>query len=165
MASQLRAEGLDFLDRAPVQVRAETTIAASPAAVWAAIADTPTWVEWFAGMKEARLTSPEPLGVGSTRTVVVAPLTVDEAIIAFEPEARFAFHFVRVNLPMFRAMVEEVTLEARADGATTHVVYRQSAELAPWATVLAPVLRRQLRGKVAASLTGLDGWVTAHASR
>jgi uncharacterized protein YndB with AHSA1/START domain len=164
VAKQLREEGLDFLDRAPIQVRAETTIAASPASVWAAIADTPTWTEWFAGMKDARLTSPAPVGVGSTRTVVVPPLTVTEAIIAFEPEARFAFHFVTVNLPLFAAMVEDVTLEAGAGGTTTRVAYRQSAELVPWARALAPVLRRQLQGKVEASLAGLDAWALTHAT-
>ena len=163
MAKTLRPEGLDFLDRAPIQVRAEITIAAPPAGVWSAIADTPTWAEWFVGMKDARLTSPEPLGVGSTRTVVVPPLTVDEAIIAFEPEARFAFHFVTVKPALLTAMVEDITLEGAADGATTHVAYRQSGELASWARFLTPVLRRQLQSKVEASLAGLDAWVLANA--
>lgn len=165
MAKPMRPEGLDFLDRAPVQVRAETTIAAPPAAVWAPIADTPTWTEWFVGMREARVTSEGPLGVGSTRTVVVPPLTVDEAILAFEPEAWFAFHFVTATPPLLVAMVEDVALEAVADGATTRVVYRQSCEPAPWARPMAPILRRQLRSKVEASLVGLDRWVLAHAAR
>jgi len=163
VAKLLRPEGLDFVDRAPVQVRADTTIAASPATVWAAIVDTPSWLEWFDGMKDARLTGPEPVAVGSTRRVVVPPLTVDEEIIAVEPEERFAFRFVSVNLPLLAAMVEVVTLEPV--GATTRVEYRQSAELAPWARPLAPVLRRQLRSKVVASLVGLDRWAMTRAAR
>jgi len=162
VARAVRPEGLDFVERAPIQIRAETTIAAPVATVWAGVADTPSWVEWFDGMKEARTTSPDPVGVGSTRSVVVPPLKVDEAIIAFDPEERFAFCFVGVNLPLIAAMVEVVTLEA--DGAATRVEYRQSAELAPWARPLTPVLRRQLRGKVEASLVGLDRWAVARSS-
>ena len=163
MAKPLRPEGLDFVDRAPIQVRAETTIAAPAAVVWAGVADTAGWLEWFDGMKDARLTSEGPVAVGSTRTVSVPPLRVDEEIIAFDPEERFAFRFVSANLPILTAMVEVVTLQAA--GTTTRVEYRQSAELAPWARALTPVLRRQLQGKVASSLVGLDRWAVTRASR
>ena len=51
MAHALRDEGLDFADRAPVQVREEVVVTgASPADVWPALAEPTAWTQWFAGM-------------------------------------------------------------------------------------------------------------------
>jgi uncharacterized protein YndB with AHSA1/START domain len=162
MASQLRAEGLDFLDRAPIQIAATTTIAATPSAVWPAIADVDAWTGWCAGMKVARATSAGPFGEGSTRYVEVKGLKADETVLAFEVEQRFAFRLDGANLPALAAMVEELTLVAT--GGTTTVTYRQAVELRPWARLLAPVLRRQLATSVRSNLIGLDAWVLSHAT-
>lgn len=159
MAYRLRAEDVSFVDRAPVVVRAETSVAASPAAVWPAFADASAWPGWFAGMKDAHYTSPEPHGVGSTRYVHVLSLEVDETILAFDVGERFAFRVDSANLPFLDALVEVITLEPI--GSTTRVVYRQALEPKLWLRPLMPLLRRQMERGLRRGLGGLATWVTA----
>ena len=159
MPFRLRKEDLSFVDRAPVVVRAETSVAASPAAVWPAFADAPAWMEWFTGMRDAYYTSPAPYGVGSTRRVHVLSLKVDETIIAFDPGERFAFRVDSANVPLLAALVEVVTLEAV--GATTRVVYRQALEPKAWLRPLLPLLRSQMQRGLSRGLAGLAPWVAA----
>jgi hypothetical protein len=144
MRFRLRSEDLSFVDRAPVVVRAETSVPANPTAVWPAFANAPAWVEWFAGMEAAHYTSPEPHGVGSTRTVRVLSLEADETILAFDVGKRFAFRVDSANLPLLGALVEVVTLEPK-----------------PWLRPLLPLLRRQMERGLRRGLDGLAPWVAA----
>jgi uncharacterized protein YndB with AHSA1/START domain len=160
--SRLRSEDLSFVERAPVVVRAEVTVPAAPAEVWPALADAPAWVQWFAGMEDARWTSPPPYGVGSTRSVRVMGLAADETILAFDPAKRFAFRVDAANVPALAALVEEVTLEPA--GAGTRVVYRQALEPKPWLRLLAPLLRRQMQRGLQRGLDGLAPWVAKRGS-
>jgi uncharacterized protein YndB with AHSA1/START domain len=162
MRFSLRREDLSFVERAPVVVRAEVSVPASPAAVWPAFADAPAWVDWFTGMQDAHYTSPAPYGVGSTRSVRVMGLVADETILAFDPGKRFAFRVDAANLPMLRALVEVVTLEA--DGAGTRVVYRQALEPKPWLRPLLPLLRGQMERGLRRGLDGLAPWLATRRS-
>jgi uncharacterized protein YndB with AHSA1/START domain len=162
MRFSLRREDLSFAERAPVVVRAEVSVPASPAEVWPAFAGAPAWVDWFTGMKDAHYTSPAPYGVGSTRSVRVMGLEADETILAFDPGKRFAFRVDAANLPMLRALVEIVTLEA--DGAGTRVVYRQALEAKPWLRPLLPLLRGQMERGLRRGLDGLAPWLGARRS-
>jgi uncharacterized protein YndB with AHSA1/START domain len=159
---RLRSEDLSFVDRAPIVVRAETSVPASPAAVWPAFADASAWPSWFSAMRDAHYTSPTPHGVGSTRYVDVLGLRADETILAFDVAERFAFRVDSANVPFLRALVEVVTLEA--SGGATRVVYRQALELKPWLRPLAPLLRHQMGRGLRRGLDGLAPWVAAHRS-
>jgi uncharacterized protein YndB with AHSA1/START domain len=156
---RLRPEDLSFVERAPIVVRAETRVAASPDAVWPALADATAWMQWFAGMKDAHYTSPAPYGVGATRSVHVRGLRADETVIAFEPGARFAFRVDATNVPLLAALVEVVTLEPDAGG--TRVVYRQAFEPRPWLRLLAPLLRGVMERDLRRGLDGLGPWLAA----
>jgi uncharacterized protein YndB with AHSA1/START domain len=163
MPFRLRNEDLSFVERAPVLVRAETSVPASPAAVWPAFADASVWPSWFTGMQDAHYTSPAPYGVGSTRRVRVMGLEADETILAFDLGERFAFRVDSTNLPLLAALVEVVTLEAV--GSTTRVVYRQALEAKPWLRPLMPLLRRQMERGLRRGLDGLAPWVAARGAR
>jgi hypothetical protein len=155
MAHMLSEQGLDFVKRAPVAVRAELVLpGTNPEAVWPSLADATAWVDWFDGVTEACYTSPGPPGVGSTRRVRLSMLRVSEEVLAFEPRKRFAFRVTEANLPALRAMVEDITLDRAGD--STWVVYRQGVEMEPWARPLAPLVRRQLRRGLRRSLARLD---------
>lgn len=161
MPKTLRREDLSFVDRAPLRIEAQRRIAAPPAAVWAGVGDADAWAEWFPKLKVATYTSPPPIGVGSQRHVEVQGLKVDEELLAFEPERRYAFCVHSANLPGIAALVERVTLEPAGDG--TLVTYVQAFELARWLAPLTPVLRRQLRAALDGGLAGLDRWATSRA--
>jgi len=94
--------------------------------------------------------------------VQVATLKVNETILAFDEPERFGFRVDDANVPALAAMVELITLEPSAGGADTIVVYRQAIELKRWAGLFAPVMQRQLRDSVRASLVTVQDWVAAH---
>ena len=162
MPYRLRSEDVSFVERAPLVVRAEVSVPASPEAVWPAFADATVWPSWFSGMQEAHYTSPAPYGVGSTRRVRVMSLEADETILAFDVGRRFAFRVDSANVPFLRALVEVITLEAV--GGATRVVYRQALELKPWLRLLAPLLRHQMGRGLRRGLDGLAPWLAAHRS-
>ncbi len=145
----------------PSWCAAETSVPASPEAVWPAFADASAWPSWFSGMKDAHYTSPAPHGVGSTRYVDVQGLRADETILAFDVGRRFAFRVDSANVPVLRALVEVITLEPV--GAATRVVYRQALEPKPWLRPLLPLLRRQMGRGLRRGLDGLASWVAARA--
>ena len=159
MAYELRSETLSFLDRAPVVIRAEVHVPASPEAVWPAFADASAWPKWFRGMKDAHYTSPAPHGVGSTRSVSVLGLKADETIVAFDVGECFAFRVDSANLPALRALVEVVTFER--DGEATRVIYRQALEPTPWLRLLMPLLRGQMQRGLRRGLDGLAPWLAS----
>lgn len=154
---RLRSEDLGFVDRAPVVVRAEVTLPASPAAVWPAFADARAWMDWFTGMRDAHYTSPAPYGVGSTRSVRVMGLAADETILAFDPGQCFAFRVDSANAPGLNALVEVVTFEPV--GAGTRVLYRQALEPRGWLRPLVPLLRGQMKRGLQRGLAGLGPWL------
>lgn len=149
-----------FVDRAPVVIRHQLTLDLPPDAVWPAFADDAAWVEWWADMRSCRYTSEPPVGVGSTRTVGVAALRVDEEIVAFEPGHRYAFVIVAANVPFLQTMVEDVRLED-ADGDRTTITYTQAVALAPWAAWMRRPFERRLRTALADGLAGLPTWLAA----
>jgi uncharacterized protein YndB with AHSA1/START domain len=154
----LRREDLSFVEHAPIVLSQEVVVAAPPSRVWPALADATAWNDWFADTKDAHYTSAEPHGVGSTRHLQVKSLKVDEEVLAFDPDERFAFCVTGASVPILAAMVEVITLEPSGDG--TRVVYRQALELKPWARLLAPLLRRQLTAGLRDGLAGLQRWAT-----
>ena len=117
---------------------------APPDETWAVVADIPLQPEWMHEMKEVRLTTTGPVGVGTRgeATVRIAGISVTDPVevTAFEPPTRFAIRheglFTGGGL---------ITLEPGAGGATT--IVRWDETLVPpllpelGALAQAPVLR------------------------
>jgi uncharacterized protein YndB with AHSA1/START domain len=160
MPFALRQESIDFVDRAPVVVRAEVLVHASPERVWSAFADAATWPQWFVGLKTARYTTPPPYGVGTKRYVEVMGFKVDETLLAYDVGRRYAFRVDSGNLPLLNALVELITLETEGDA--TRVVYRQAFEFPWWTRPLVGVLRGRMEQGLREGLAGLEPWVLAH---
>jgi uncharacterized protein YndB with AHSA1/START domain len=161
MPFTLRQETIDFVDRAPVVVRADALIHATPERVWNAFADAAVWPQWFVGLKTARYTTPPPWGVGTKRYVEVQGFKVYETLIAFDVARRYAFRVDSGNLPLLAALVEVITLEP--EGTATRVVYRQAFEFPWWLGPIAGLVRGRLERGLRDGLAGLEPWVLAHA--
>ncbi len=159
MAFTLRAEELDFVDRAPVVVEETLDVAAPMERVWAAIVDTAAWEQWFAGMKSCRYSSPSPIGPGSKRSVRVAALRVEETMLAVDPPTRYAFRIDTANVPLFAALVEVIDLEPVGEG--TRVRYRQAFEISRGATPFRRVWTPQVAGGLRRGLAGLGPHATS----
>jgi len=130
--------------RPPAPLRMLTVVEAPIKTTWVVLADIPLQPEWMREMKEVRLLTPGPTGVGTRgeATVRIAGISVSDPVevTAFEPPVRFA---IRHEGLFTGAGV--ITLEAGADGTTT--IVRWDETLVPpflpelGALLLAPVLR------------------------
>lgn len=142
-----------FYEQAPVHFQATHTIAATADEVFAALADTPSWPQWFPSINKAWWSSEAPHGVGSTRSVRVSRFTIDEQFIVWEPGARWGFSFVGTSFPVVRAAAELVELVAVEGG--THVTYHLFVEPLPGFGLLTRAIRGGVQKGLQEGLRGL----------
>lgn len=82
-----REESADFVERAPVRFTVEREIPVTPQRLFEIFEDAEAWTKW-AGLAFVNWTSPKPYGPGTTRTVGLGPIEVDEKFIEFVPGER-----------------------------------------------------------------------------
>jgi hypothetical protein len=105
------AASLDFLNTAKVKEVNTVVLPASAHDVFELFRKADAWPKWFKGIDRVVWTSPEPFGIGTTRTVWLGPLRVDEYFFDWIDDQRFAFYFTGTNLPFVRTLVEFYELE------------------------------------------------------
>lgn len=128
----------------PRPLRMLVVVDAPIAETWAVVADIPLQPEWMREMKQVRLLTPGPVGVGTRGEAAVRifgiGVTDPVEVVEFDPPARFAIRheglFSGCGL---------ITLEPGADGTTT--IVRWDETLVPpllpeiGALVQAPILQ------------------------
>lgn len=102
---------LSLIKTADIAEKNTVTLDASAEAVFALFKDGDAWPKWYQAITKVKWTTAEPYGVGTTRTVWLGPIKVDEYFFDWEENRRFAFYFTGSNLPYFSALVEEYVLE------------------------------------------------------
>jgi carbon monoxide dehydrogenase subunit G len=152
-----RPVGLDFLAHAPWRFENVVELGAPPDRVFALFEDGESWPRWFPGIQRVEWTSPDPKGVGTTRTVTLGMATAHEHFLAWEPGRRFAFRFSGANRPLFRAGVEDYVLEPSAAG--TRFTYVVAVEPTWPVRMLAPVTRRVFAKMFRDGAAGLQAYV------
>jgi hypothetical protein len=155
-----RPVGLDFIEGAPWRFENEAKLDASPEAVFDIFADGESWPRWFEGIKRVVWTSPEPMGVGTTRTVTLTTMTVHEHFLAWERGKRFAFRFVGSSLPLCRAGIEDYRLEAMPDG-RTRFFYGVYLEPSLLVRLAGPLARANFSSMFRTAAEGLRDYVAA----
>lgn len=134
---------LDFVESAPLRFVKEVEIDAPPEAVFNILADEDAWPRFLRDVMTAKWTSPEPPGVGSTRTLVLKGMTVKEHFIAWEPGKRFTFCLLEATVPLARALCEDYRLEARGSG-KCRLTYIMACEPSLLLNLMGPVGKRLL---------------------
>lgn len=109
---------LDFISVAPWRFENVVLLEAEAEAVFDLFADGESWPRWFEGIRRVEWTSPEPKGVGTTRTVTLQTAVVYEHFLAWERGRRFTFRFEAAMPPLFRAGIEDYRLEPAGPGQT-----------------------------------------------
>ncbi len=61
--------GLDFIDRAPFRFVSTVDLAITPEQLFEVLDDAESWPHWATAITKVTWTSPQPHGVGTTRTV------------------------------------------------------------------------------------------------
>ena len=115
-----------FFDTAP-RFRNTVELAARPADVFAIFEDGESWPRWFHGIHKVVWTSDKPYGVGTTRTVWLTGVTVQERFFRWEQDRRFSFYLIGHSMPLAHALAEDYLLDEVAAG-KTRFTYRVAIE-------------------------------------
>lgn len=111
MARRLRPVELDFVETAPLRLVFAAEAAASPDALYRALAvETETWPEWFAAVTHSRATD------GGREVRLKGGTRFEETVMAAEPSARYAYRVDVTNAPGPHALLEEWRLTPTAGG-------------------------------------------------
>jgi len=153
-----RPETPDFVERAPTRISAQQVVGATPEKVFEALADAPSWTQWWPGLTEARWTSAEHGGEGSTRRVKVRGLEVEERFVVWDPPRVWSFTFLAARPGFADAGVERAEIEALDDD-RSRVRYTMAVELRGAARLLERVLKRRVQRGIEEGLAGLDAYL------
>lgn len=146
---------LVFADRAPWIFDFDGLVRATPAEVWSAFIDNESWTIWFSKCRSCTATSDVFDGVGSTRSISVNGLRVDERFIAWQPERLWAFTATAMRMSMFTSLVERAVFDEPEPG-RTHIAYRMAAQPKFWAKPLHRLIAGQATKAFAKSFAALD---------
>lgn len=149
--------GEDYL--AGATARASHAFDLPASAVWASLLDAKAWTEWLPALTKITWTSPQPFGVGTTRTVDIGKNSVQEYFFAWDEGSRMAFSFVRSTLPV-SAGIEDYRVVPTATGCELRWTGRVSAF---WP--LGWLITRQLRSGIAKGLPKLEALIKADPRR
>lgn len=119
----------------PNQNTIRQPIAASSAAVFACLVDGPAWSEWLG--VDVEWTSPEPFGVGTTRTATVGGQKIHETFLAWDEGERMNFWFNKSTLPV-SAFAEDYRVISTGDD-LCELVWSYAFE---WGGPLEPIASR-----------------------
>ena len=111
---ELSSVDADYATMGPNQTTLRQPIAVPATTLFNCLANGPAWKEWL-GI-DVEWTSPEPHGVGTTRTVTTTGVTIEEFFLTWDEGARMAFRFDRTTMPM-QSFAEHYECTPRGDGA------------------------------------------------
>lgn len=162
MRFNCRAVELGSLNSAAWRFENVVELDAPPLAVFDVFADGESWPQWFEAVRRVAWTSPEPKGVGATRTVTLRmallDVTVYERFLAWDPGERFAFRFEGSSLPMLRAGIEDYLLEDLG-GSRCRLTYTVLLEPTTAARLAGPIARPMFANMLRTGVHGLQEYI------
>lgn len=135
-----RPVDLDYLESAAVRFDNTVAIALTPDELFGVLARADTWPRWAKVITDVDYTSPEPHGVGTTRTVTMrGGLLAEEVFLAWEPGRSLAFRFTACSTSALAAFLEVYTIEPTATGCD--LTWSLAQELTGPSKMLTPLTR------------------------
>jgi carbon monoxide dehydrogenase subunit G len=108
---------LSFIDTAPFRFVSTVDLAITPEQLFEVLADADSWPHWATVITNVEWTSPEPRGVGTTRTVHMrGGIVGDEEFLAWEPFSRMAFRFNEASSGSIAAFAEDYRVVRKPGG-------------------------------------------------
>lgn len=136
---------LGWYDTAPQRFDFEVTLDCTPARLFEVFEDAVAWTVWAPGLTKVVWTSPQPYGVGTTRTVYLRGGPVcDELFLAWEPGRETAFCFTSTSEAVWRSFGERYRVEALPDG-RCRLVWTVAYDPIGYFRVLHPWVRPMMR--------------------
>jgi hypothetical protein len=108
---------VDFTETAPYRFTNSVDLAITPQQLFEVLADAGSWPHWASVITNVTWTSPEPRGVGTTRTVDMrGGIVGDEEYLVWEPFTRMAFRFNNCSTKAVAAFAEDYRVEVIPGG-------------------------------------------------
>ena len=145
-------------DRPTLTVGVEIPV--RPDQLFEILEDAKAWPRWLTAITKVTWTSPDPKGVGTTRTVEIrGSFVADEEFIGWETNRRMAFRFASCSRPIFRTFAEDYRIVPTDNGCrlTWSVLARPRGLPEPLPRLIGPLLGLSLRR----NLARLRGYATA----
>jgi uncharacterized protein YndB with AHSA1/START domain len=134
-----------WIDSAPVRLVNGVDIDATPEQIWTALEDASAWPRWATVITNVEWTSPQPFGIGTTRTVTMrGRMVAYEEFITWEQPSRMGFRFNEASMDGVRAFAERYTLDPLPGGGT-RVVWVMAMAPKGVSKVIVPVTRLPMR--------------------
>ncbi|GAC1396736.1 MAG: SRPBCC family protein [Mycobacterium sp.] len=109
--------GLDFIDSAPFRFLSTVDLSITPEPVFEVLDDAESWPHWATAITKVTWTSPQPHGVGTTRTVDMrGGIVGEEEFLAWEPHSHMAFRFDKASTRSIAAFAEDYRIAPTAAG-------------------------------------------------
>lgn len=107
-----------YFSSAPHIYRYTHELPASPERVWESLVSDNSVADWSPLLKSVEWTSPRPLGVGTTRTVVLPGrgMTVHEHFFRWDEGHRYSFYGTEANRPLLGRLAEDYIVEPSGTG-------------------------------------------------
>ena len=104
-------------DKGRFLFRNSVDLAVTPEQLFEVFADAESWPRWANAIAKVTWTSPEPYGVGTTRTVDGrGGMVAKEEFLAWEPFTRMAFRFNECSTRALAAVAEDYRVEVIPGG-------------------------------------------------
>jgi hypothetical protein len=107
-----------LFDTAPMRFKNVVELDLPPAKVFAIFEDGESWPKWFRAIRKVAWTSNKRYGVGTTWTVWLTAVTLDEHFFRWEQDRRCSFYVTKQSMPLTHALAEDYLLEEVAPGKT-----------------------------------------------
>jgi carbon monoxide dehydrogenase subunit G len=153
----MREVGMDFLERAGKVWVMEATVAAPRRDVWRAISDPSVWHHWFPGVEKAWYEGDPPYGVGTVRRAIVGGQRIEEVMLAWDEEARWAYYLSGASCPLARAQLECTELEDFGSGTLLRWTIAADRGLLLW--LATPIFQRTVTRLWKRVAQNLERWL------
>lgn len=160
---QYRPETVGFIDAAPVRAQASLELPCSAQRLFAIFEDADAWTRW-AGLAWVRWTSAPPFGAGTTRTVKLGPIEVDEVFTDWREGEQMTFYFASGTAGLLAAGVEDYRVTALGEERCA-LTWRMGIETRGAARLLDPIVSLIMRRTLTRSLAQLAATIRAGADK
>jgi len=114
---QCESVGLAFIVSAPFRFVSTVDLTITPGQVFEVLDDAESWPQWATAITKVTWTSPQPHGLGTTRTVDMrGGIVGDEEFLAWEPHSHMAFRFNQASTRSIAAFAEDYRIVPTASG-------------------------------------------------
>jgi hypothetical protein len=139
---------VSFTETAPYRFSNSVDLAITPEQLFEVLADAEAWPRWASVITKVTWTSPEPRGVGTTRTVNMrGGIIGDEEYLVWEPYTRMAFRFNECSTKAVAAFAEDYRVEVIPGGCrmTWTLAQQPAGPAKPAIFVVRPLLNLAFR--------------------